>query len=143
MKLIVIISVLIFGFIQHDISAPTNQLFADVGCMASVIFAESSTQPKEGQQLVGLVVLNRSRMQGLEICQVIKIPNQFAIYIGDVPAKYLNLAHQIIKNQVRLRHKYGNITYFHSTKVEPEWTKQLILKYQIGDHKFYEPATSK
>jgi spore germination cell wall hydrolase CwlJ-like protein len=130
-----------------------------VQCLADAIYFESAGQPVKGQVAVGHVVLNRARLSGKPVCDVIAekrargrcqfnwycVPPSKRLVLEPEPyQECLELAERLIEEPGELPDPTRGATFFHSTAIDPPgWTEALELTARIGQHAFYrEPVTN-
>lgn len=133
-----------------------------LACLALNIYHEARGEPIEGQRAVAYVTINRAQASGKEVCDVVFEDEQFSWTIGNkepvfrdgvkvgykvVPAyrpnvkseqwlKIKALAIDVLTHWKR-PHPYKDLYYFHSTSVQPVWSRAKPFKMQIGNHIFY------
>lgn len=119
-------------------------------CLAANIYYESRNQPELGQLAIGLTTLARARAGDWpkSICGVVYQKGQFS-WTDDKAARgskvdtlaYLrsmNLATKLLSGDYDNLSQLFNPTHFHTTKVNPDWSKNLSRIATINDHIFYE-----
>jgi len=152
------VTLLIAGFIlslilTFEIEAKQNQ----VDCVAEAIYFEARGEPFEGQLAVANVINNRvksskfpnthcdvvyqaKRING----KIVKNKCAFSFYCdGKVEEIKDKKAYKLAENIAKLsmQEVYVDIakraTHFHTTNVNPYWSKHLEYLGKIGKHKFY------
>lgn len=127
----------------------------EYNCLHENIFFEARNQSPEGQAMVGIVTLVRSRMPEFPntICGVVHEWAQFSwtshrpkINLKNKGESYAwwftgLIARNILINSEALDRDYKGLAYYHTTKVSPRWAKTLNRAFVINDHVFYTKAT--
>lgn len=118
-----------------------------LACLSHSVFEESNMEPKQGQILVAVAILNRAVNENKHICSIVKAPHQFSFYKagfnfnkrteGFSEKIVLDLFTKALQNKLPT---YNGITHFHSKSVSPSWasSKQFKLVYSVGQHLFYK-----
>ena len=118
----------------------------DCKILASAIVWESRGEPREGQRLVGKVILNRvehpswpdtikgvvyekGQFSYLQDKHKQRTPTQKDWTTGYVVA--YNLLHGVVSVD-------SNATFYHNERVKPFWSKQKEMVASVGNHVFYE-----
>ncbi|WP_231703995.1 cell wall hydrolase [Cochlodiniinecator piscidefendens] len=131
---------------------PTAQGGEDLACLAEALYFEARGESVRGQFAVAEVILNRvdsSRFPD-SICAVInqgtgrRYQCQFT-YTCDGRAEVINepaayqrvskIAQIMIEND--MRDLTGGATYYHTTAVQPRWSRVFTRTASIGVHRFY------
>lgn len=129
----------------------------ELNCLARNIYHESGGETDQGKIAVGMVTLNRTetaqwpdtvcgvvkqqtQSKGRSICQFSWVCNRARQVIDKADERWqhsLSVAQHLLSGGYE-QHKarYGNILYFHSVKVNPQWTN-LKRSTRIGGHVFY------
>lgn len=115
----------------------------EIACLVKNAYNEARGEGEKGVQLVTQVVLNRARIDGKGICEVIYEPGQFSwvsapLAVSDEfnkESKPLIVA--MYTGKKRLSKKYRNIYYFHKKGLRRVWTKGLRLTIAHKSHVFY------
>ena len=113
-----------------------------VTCLALNIYHEARGESIQGMQAVALVTLNRSKVTGKKICQVVHSPYQFSWTMykpkATDPVAYKlaeKIAIDVLSGKVSdLTH---GSTFYHHINVSPDWRKRFIFRKKIGNHLFY------
>ena len=119
----------------------------EVGCLALNIYHEARGESHDGQVAVAAVTLNRMQSASYPdtVCGVVWQPRQFSgtrqsvRHIRRDPlarASVLAVAEQAYATPRELPLK--GATHFHANQVTPDWSHQLHLVGEIGNHLFYE-----
>ncbi len=129
---------------------------AALQCLTAAIYYEAALEPREGQQAVAQVVLNRMRHPGYpkSVCGVIfqgsdRPGCQFSFAcdgsMARAPVAWAwrnarDVAEQALDGFVMKR--VGTATHYHTTWVTAAWTPTLLKVAQIGAHLFFRPLGS-
>jgi spore germination cell wall hydrolase CwlJ-like protein len=118
--------------------------------MALTVHYEAEGEGRSGKEAVAAVVLNRAMDRKLTICGAVVEKNQFSWVRGKskkcknllclkdkIPQASLVKAKWYIDNAAYLKKRYGNVYFFHSKKVRPNWGKKHKKLGVIGGHVFY------
>lgn len=126
-------------------------------CLTEALYFEARSETLEGQFAVGEVILNRvdSPKFPNSVCGVVTQGAnrlnacQFS-YNCDGKAEYFSearayarsgkLAKMLIDGRARVL--TGGATYYHSSSVNPSWSRNFIQTAQIGRHIFYNAETA-
>jgi N-acetylmuramoyl-L-alanine amidase len=117
----------------------------EIRCIAKGIYHEARAESLEGQKAVGYVILNRSDSGKFPntACEVLYQRKQFsnirASKIDDWKTyqKVYNVAKIVYHNPEFDNTK--NALYFHGTKINPKWSRQMIKTVRYGGHVFLRP----
>lgn len=123
----------------------------EIKCLQENIFFEARNQNIIGQIMVGVVTLERknSHRWADTICGVVFQKKQFSwankgrkkpILKNKFERDAWENAAEIAQNlyQADLDIPVFNMTYYHTTKVNPKWNRHLDVAFQIEDHIFYK-----
>lgn len=124
----------------------------ELDCLAANIYWEARNQPQIGQLAVGITTLVRAREARWpdSICKVVKQPKQFswvnAEYKqrGRATAADMAYLHALDMASGILQGEYDNVlsifypTHYHTTAVNPSWSRKMAKLALINDHIFYE-----
>ena len=126
---------------------------AALQCLTAAIYYEAALEPREGQQAVAQVVLNRMRHPGYakSVCGVVfqgsdRPGCQFSFACDGSMARSpvawawrnaRDVAEQALDGFVMKR--VGMATHYHTTWVMAAWTPTLLKVAQIGAHLFFRP----
>ena len=146
----------LFCCVTND--SPSVAEEADLLCMAEAIYFESRGEPEIGQLAVGITIKNRFKHPDYpdSICGVVRqgrywqgVPLrdrcQFSYWCDGRPERIeddeawttaLGLAELVLSTSLEIKGLEG-VTHFHSTKVKPVWSSQLLYKSTVGSHLFY------
>ena len=129
---------------------------AALQCMTAAIYYEAALEPREGQEAVAQVVLNRMRHPGYpkSVCGVVfqgsdRPGCQFSFAcdgsMARAPVSWAwrnahDVAEQALDGFVMKR--VGTATHYHTTWVVAAWTPTLLKVAQIGAHLFFRPLGS-
>lgn len=116
---------------------------ADLHCMTLNIYHEARGTPFANQVAVALVVVNRQRIVGGTLCQVIHAPGQFAwtrrrpgrIREPDAWALSQRIAYMVMFSEEVVDITRG-ATHFHERNVQPDWSRRSAQRVVIGAHVF-------
>jgi len=122
----------------------------EVLCLTVAIYYEARGEPIEGQAAVAQVILNRVQHPDFpdDACAVVFEPNQFS-FVGDpsdlIPPMMENeqarrateRAAEVALEVVKGYHTHITSTHFHAAYVDPFWSDEYTLDFQVGDHIFY------
>jgi spore germination cell wall hydrolase CwlJ-like protein len=112
-----------------------------------VIAAESANQSDYGMELVAHVVINRARLRGMTLEQVVRQPKQFSALNS---LKWLNTwvsRHYDHRTRARavsaleralISNKWASLTHYHTLAVSPKWARGHEPAIVAGGHAFYE-----
>jgi spore germination cell wall hydrolase CwlJ-like protein len=132
-------------------------------CLAANIYYEARGEAAQGQKAVAAVTLNRvkSKKYPKTICGVVTQRAQFS-WVHQQPKhivdKALNgvapsqkpiellayqKAHDVASEVIRTKQQMlpEQVLWYHTTKVNPVWNKQMQKVSQIGTHVFYKHKT--
>ena len=133
-------------FLLSGIDIAEAQTNADFNCLAKTIYHESRGESVPGQFAVGSVVMNRVRssIYPNTVCKVVHQPYQFSwtllknVSIRD--KKAWRDAQQIAAILIykTLKSNIGTSLDYHSTSVNPRWSKHYVRLLTLGNHIFYE-----
>lgn len=110
------------------------------------LYFESMGEPAEGQIAICHVVINRARLRGQTVEEVIRASQQFSWYNGgSVPAiKYpmelIKCASSVMAafgERMQGKTLWGSDHYFNPNEVRPSWAASMTRTCNIGDHEFY------
>jgi spore germination cell wall hydrolase CwlJ-like protein len=132
-------------------------------CLAEAIYFEARGEPFLGQVAVGVVIMKKGEIKREEsprfpnnICDVVHdgvywrgnpVRNKCAfsyycdgksetIYKTDDYIRVLD-ATQLVLNGIVVD-KMEDVLFYHATYINPSWSKDMTLVFQIGKHKFYK-----
>lgn len=123
-------------------------------CLALAIYFEARSEPREGQQAVGEVIVNRVRSKAYpdSVCDVVlqggaskRYFCQFTFFCDGLPDRPVDrhawkqanhVAWQILSGGAP-RHLQDNVLYYHADYVSPPWAQTMLQVTQIGKHLFY------
>ena len=122
----------------------------EVLCLTVAIYYEARGEPIEGQAAVAQVILNRVQHPDFpdDACAVLFEDNQFS-FVRDIPAEYMiknmleddlrafQRAAEVALEVVEGYHTHITSTHFHATYVDPFWSDEYTLDFQVGNHIFY------
>ena len=136
--------------------AGTAEKAAALQCMTAAIYYEAALEPREGQEAVAQVVLNRMRHPGYpkSVCGVVfqgsdRPGCQFSFACDGSMARppvswaWRN-AHDVAEQALDgfVMKRVGTATHYHTTWVVAAWTPTLLKVAQIGAHLFFRPLGS-
>ena len=114
-------------------------------CLALAIYFEARNQPIEGQVAVAHVVLNRikDKRWSDNACDVVYARHQFSFYWdgkSDRPREpnAWRMAQDLASKVFELPDPTSGATHYHSTGVQPYWSRCLVPTQVIGDHVFFK-----
>ena len=116
----------------------------EISCLVRNAYNEARGEGEKGIQLVTQVVLNRARIDGKGICEVIYEPEQFSwvsapLAVSDeFKKKTKPLIVAMYNGKKRMSKQYRNIYYFHRKDLKRVWTKKLRLAASYKNHIFYD-----
>jgi len=129
---------------------------AALQCMTAAIYYEAALEPREGQEAVAQVVLNRMRHPGYpkSVCGVVfqgsdRPGCQFSFACDGSMARQpvswawrnaRDVAEQALDGFVMKQ--VGTATHYHTSWVMAAWTPTLLKVAQIGAHLFFRPLGS-
>ena len=113
-----------------------------ITCLALNIYHEARGESIQGMQAVALVTLNRSKVTGKKICEVVHSPKQFSWTMYKPAAtdpKSYRLAEKIAIDVLkgRVSDLTAGSTFYHHITVSPNWKNKFIYRKRIGSHLFY------
>ncbi|HEY5410421.1 MAG TPA: cell wall hydrolase, partial [Caulobacteraceae bacterium] len=133
--------------------ASSAEKAAALQCMTAAIYYEAALEPRQGQEAVAQVVLNRMRHAGYpkSVCGVVfqgsdRPGCQFSFTcdgsMARPPAAWAwrgakEVAEQALDGFVMKQ--VGTATHYHTTWVMAAWTPTLLKVAQIGAHLFFRP----
>ena len=112
-------------------------------CLALNIYYEARGEPVAGQLAVAEVTLNRARLSGKDICEIVYAPAQFSWTIEPVGPPVepdaLGVAARIALSAVsQPTNLTDGATNFHATWLKPpSWARRMEQTVTIGGHVFY------
>ncbi len=141
------------GMLRNIITKGRNWL-QERNCLASAIYFEARSEPRQGRWAVAEVVLNRvnSKYYPATICGVVfegqhkRFKCQFSFAcdgLSDIPRDKkawrdaIKMANLVISGKKRLKRLNG-ATHYHANYVQPKWASTLTLIEKIGQHIFYK-----
>lgn len=132
-------------------------------CLALTVFHEARGEPVVGQQAVAQVVLNRARIRGMSVCEVVLEKGQFSWH----PEKYIVsrkngkiVSYTILKQRfpvgkrgwnasitaaklaLESENTFQNAEFFHAKGVKTDWNRRYLAVFSIGNHVFYARKTN-
>ncbi len=125
----------------------------ELECLAHAIYFEARGESDAGRRAVAMTVMNRVRSNRFPdtICKVVKQGEgaihrcQFSYYCDGRPEliheaavykEIKDLARKVVERHI-LADPTGGATYFHATRILPNWAKQMKKTTRIGRHVFY------
>jgi N-acetylmuramoyl-L-alanine amidase len=124
----------------------TQDVSAELNCLAGAIYFESRNEPLDGQLAVGRVIVARAKSGRFQdsYCGVVYQPSQFsfvrhrAMPVADVnsPTWRKAVAVARIAHEGRWKSRAEGALYFHTARVSPRWRKQVKVA-RIENHVFY------
>jgi spore germination cell wall hydrolase CwlJ-like protein len=89
-------------------------------CLATTIYMEAATEPKQGQVAVGYVLMRRADFNHKNVCSEMKRPYQFSWYGITKPPSvirqhYFDIAYKVL-HRLEVDYSYG-ATNFHDTTI--------------------------
>jgi spore germination cell wall hydrolase CwlJ-like protein len=121
-------------------------------CLALNVYKEARGEPIAGQQAVALVTINRAKLSGRDVCDVVMAPKQFSWTATDM--RHGRLKHdkrpdtrgrewQTAVGVARvalwgvLPDFTGGATHYHRHDVAPAWGRSMRPLGRWGNHLFY------
>ena len=115
-------------------------------CLTQAVYYEAALEPREGQEGVAQVVLNRMRSPTFPntVCGVVFQGCQFSFICDGSMAKTpvawawkraQDVADHALNGYVATQ--VGTATHYHADYVMPDWSAQRVKLTQIGKHIFY------
>jgi spore germination cell wall hydrolase CwlJ-like protein len=117
-------------------------------CLATTIYMESASEPRQSQIAVGYVLFRRADFDYKNICREMKRPAQFSWYGYVKPPQvirqeYKDLAYKVL-HRLEVDYSYG-ATHFHDTTITKpkswynlkpvvKWSK--LIFYKQGEGKY-------
>lgn len=144
--------ILLSFFIHFSIQSATlpNQIYklsSEIDCLTKNIYYESRGEPLRGQKSVAQVTLNRVKARGYpsSICHVVYQSNQFSWTKNKRKIKLensMNVAYNIANDALVSGTADKNLEktkalFFHTSQVNPIWSKTKKRIEKIGNHIFY------
>lgn len=113
---------------------------AAIVCLALNVYYEARGEPVEGQYAVAFVTLNRAKVSGKSLCEVVNEPQQFSWTMTpqtspDGPQWLKALI--IAKHASAMPDQTKGSLFFHRHDVFPKWRTSYKFTMQIGNHVFY------
>jgi hypothetical protein len=118
-------------------------------CLATTIYMESASEPRQAQVAVGYVLMRRAEFNHKNVCSEMKRPYQFSWYGITKPPSvirqhYFDIAYKVL-HRLEVDYSYG-ATNFHDTtigkpkswhRLEPvvKWSNLIFYK-QKGENKY-------
>lgn len=135
------------NIIGHCLSTPQVKV-GDREVVLKVIAAESANQSDDGMYLVAKVIVNRARMRGLTLEQVVKQRKQFSClnspkWMRQWCNSHFSMATRhraVIALDMALNDHSGQfdrLTHYHVASIMPYWA-QGKAGMRVGEHVFYE-----
>ena len=129
---------------------------AAVQCMTAAIYYEAALEPRQGQEAVAQVILNRMRHPGYpkSVCGVVfqgsdRPGCQFSFACDGSMARQpvawaWRNAHDVAEQALDgfVMKQVGTATHYHTSWVMAAWTPTLLKVAQIGAHIFFRPLGS-
>lgn len=111
--------------------------------LALNIYHEARSEDPFAQVAVAHVTINRSRVRGLSIKEVVKQPYQFSWVMqksNHLPDDWGSFTHCIESATIAVRgYDFTNgATYYHLKTQIPEWTNRVQFVGTFGSHYFYK-----
>lgn len=121
----------------------TRQQQQDLECMTRNIYHEARGTNHNNQLAVALVVMNRHRITGQTLCQVIYSPGQFAwtrrrpgvIREPDAWDRARSIAYMVMFSG-DVHDITRGATHFHERNILPDWSRRSSQRIVIGSHVF-------
>jgi N-acetylmuramoyl-L-alanine amidase len=147
-----VVGVLVFAFslvsAQRDAQAATLREFhvRSLECLARNVYYEARGEPMAGQYAVAEVTMNRKALPRYPktVCDVVYQKEAFSWTelgvleppAGDAWLRAVQVAEDVYY-QRRPRTLQTNVTHFHATYVQPDWSAEKRKVAKIGRHVFY------
>jgi spore germination cell wall hydrolase CwlJ-like protein len=104
-------------------------------CLATTIYMESATEPRQAQIAVGYVLMRRAEFNHKNVCSEMKRPYQFSWYGYIKPPsvirqEYVDIAYKVL-HRLEVDYSYG-ATNFHDTSIKKpkSWYKlQPVVRW--------------
>lgn len=151
MRIVIFIVLLCYSsIIKHDLQKlqyiKSIQLSEkEQSCLIKNAYHEAFNQGKIGMALVTQVVINRAYSSNKTFCETIYAPFQFSwtIYKERKIAKnHFEEIREIVLDtyygRIEIPSDFKNVTFFHSNKINPYWSKYFIKAGVWKDHTFYK-----
>jgi spore germination cell wall hydrolase CwlJ-like protein len=125
---------------MSDVQAKASEL----ACLSSAIYYESVGEPFDGQVAVAHSIIERKnnpKKYPKSVCTIISEYRQYPWFNRlNLPIKVFDETKKIAEEVLagKIQSKAQGATHFHSTKVNPKWSKEMIHITTIGNHKFYK-----
>ncbi|HEY3815024.1 MAG TPA: cell wall hydrolase [Caulobacteraceae bacterium] len=115
-------------------------------CLTEAVYYEAATEPRDGQEGVAQVVINRTRSPTFpnSVCGVVFQGCQFSFICDGSMAKTpvawawkraQDVADHALDGYVATQ--VGTATHYHADYVAPDWSAERVKLIQIGKHIFY------
>jgi len=90
-------------------------------CLATTIYMESATEPRQAQVAVGYVLMRRAEFNHKNVCAEMKRPYQFSWYglvrpPSVIKQHYYDIAYKVL-HRIEVDYSYG-ATNFHDTSIK-------------------------
>lgn len=130
---------------------PHSYTAADLKCLSENMYYEARNQSPQGQVMVGIVTIERTRMQGYPntICGVVHQHAQFSWTLTPHKINVKNkiereawkldqlLAQNLLINLNSIDDVYNNVAYYHKSTIHPKWADYMHHEFVVDDHVFY------
>lgn len=110
-------------------------------CLALNLYHEARGEPVEGQIAVALTTINRARLAGKSLCDVVATPGQFS-WVRHEPQVLDLVAFKRAKSLAtaasRLQDYTRGATFYHAAHITPYWAASKKFVGKWGNHVFYK-----
>lgn len=154
MKVLIALTLCATSLFAKDVDLAKVNLNYDQKIIALTILAEARGEGNMGMYAVACVIQQRSIERKMTVMEVCLAPSQFSCWNGKgniaskmedkknlfaaPQAEYAaQLARVIWGNQALERKVIGNANHYHTTDVNPKWSKGKDATVTIKHHKFY------
>jgi spore germination cell wall hydrolase CwlJ-like protein len=149
--LVIIASILIFNVNKTCAQAPIIHLkpntvyidnAQDLECLSRNIHYEAGGESFLGKLAVGVVTLNRQKLNNRSICEIVYEPYQFSWTLNpnnntSLFSEDVYLAVKLLNTNIITLNNLDGALYFHNNNVKPFWSKSKRKVITIGNHTFY------
>lgn len=113
-------------------------------CLVDNAYHEAMAEGKLGRLLVTQVVLNRAKLKEESYCSIVYAHKQFSWTLTKrksiKPELRKKLEYEVIEllhGIVKIPDGFKEATYFHTTSVNPYWSKKIAYVGTHRNHRFY------
>lgn len=129
-------------------------------CLALNIYYEGRGESELGKKIIAQTTLNRANDQHSNVCKVVMEPGQFTWVNSRVSGRQLKpkfkpkegdeawsdcqiIAKKALSGSLDTPKKYRNVTHFHGSRIQPNWTRNMTSLGRVGGHVYYQAKQPK